>query len=126
MTNLVLGGGGDGDARRVVAEMKRDLTTWEREHGFAASFDTSGDADGELRATDPPANPSLRPNSQFPTWVDNLSPEEKAAMESPGESTLNAMRDEWTYELADLNLSAHKESGGSLDGTAERALLDAL
>lgn len=126
MTNLVLGGGGDGDARRVAAEMKRDLTTWEREHGFAASFDTSGDADGELRATDPPANPSLRPNSQFPTWVDNLSPEEKAAMESPGASTLNAMRDEWTYELADLNLSAHKESGGSLDGTAERALLDAL
>ncbi len=121
MTNLVLGGGDD-HARRVADEMKRDLTAWERRHGF----DTSFDSDGELRATDLPTDPSLRPNSQFPTWVDNLPPDEKAVMESPGESVLNAMRHEWTYELEDLDLRAYKEAGGSLDGTAARALLDAL
>ena len=119
MTNLVLGGA-DAQARSVADEMKRDLAAWEREHGF----DTSFDADGELRATEAPTNRSLRPNSQFPTWVDNLSPEENALMESPGESVLNAMRHEWTYDLTDLNLRAYKDAGGSLEGTEAQALLD--
>ena len=47
-------------------------------------------------------------------------------MESPGESVLNALRHEWTYTLADLNLAAFERAGGSLEGTPAQRLLDGV
>ncbi|HEU5316404.1 MAG TPA: hypothetical protein VFX49_09860, partial [Chloroflexota bacterium] len=68
-----------------------------------------------------------RTNAQFPTWVENLPPDEKARMESWGESVRNAMRHEWTYTLKDLNLAAYKRGGGSFQGDDElQRLLDEI
>ena len=65
-------------------------------------------------------------NGQFPTWVENLPPDERAQMESWGDSVLNAMRQERTFALTDLNLAAFKRAGGSLEGSEQQRLLDAL
>ncbi|OGG57017.1 MAG: hypothetical protein A3F84_12940 [Candidatus Handelsmanbacteria bacterium RIFCSPLOWO2_12_FULL_64_10] len=121
MRNRLLKDPAPGD-RRLGDEMKRRLTAWERENGFSASFDGSGDL---IRSEVSPNRPRVT-NGQFPTWVENLPPEEKARMESPGESALNAMRHEWTYRLTDLNLKAFKEAGGALEGTAYQRLLEEL
>lgn len=120
MNNLLLNGP-SAEARKRGDGMKARLTEWERAHGFSTSFDSSGN----LVASDT-SEWSGATNNQFPTWVENLPPEEKAKMESPGESTLNAMAHEWTYELADLNLKAFKEGGGSFEGTEYQKLLDDL
>jgi arylsulfatase A-like enzyme len=117
----------DASARRMGDELKRYLTDWERNHGFASSLDSDGalrhTPTPELRPTGGPARP-ISTNGQFPVWVGNLPPDELAQMESPGESVLHAMRHERTYTLADLNLAAFKRAGGSLEGTPEQRLLE--
>ena len=121
MNNLLLENPAQ-DARKLGDEMKRRLTEWEREYGFSTSLDSNG----ELIRSEVPTGSPRGTNSQFPTWVENLSPEEKAQMESPGESVLNAMQHEWTYKLTDLNLKVFKDAGGSLEGTEHQRLLDNL
>lgn len=121
MDNLLLGDT-TLDARKTGDQLRQAVTEWEGVNGFRQSFDSSG----RLTGTDPPASPSGKTNSQFPRWVANLSPEELKQMESPGESTLNAMENEWTYGLKDLNLRAFVDGGGSLEGVEEQSLLDSL
>ena len=121
MHNLLLGDP-TSDARKLADDMVQTLTAWEREHGFATSLD----GHRELIRTEPPARVPNRTNDQFPTWVENLPPEEKAQMESLGESVRNAMQHEWTYKLTDLNLKAYKEGGGSFEGTEDQKLLEDL
>ena len=65
-------------------------------------------------------------NGQFPTWVENLPADERAQLESWGESVTNAVRHETTFTSADLNLTAFKRAGGSLEGTAYQQDLDEL
>jgi len=121
MNNLLLGDPAP-DARKVGSEMKRHVTEWERQNGFPSSLDSSG----ELIRTEVPADPPRVTNNQFPTWVENLPPEEQAQMETPGASVTNAMAHESTYTLADLNLRAYREAGGSLLGSDQQRLLDEL
>ena len=66
MHNLLLGSPAP-DARKQADAMRRDLTEWEKAHGFATSLDGSG----ELIRSEPPAGPPRATNSQFPTWVEN-------------------------------------------------------
>ena len=123
MNNLLLESP-SAEAHKRGEDMRRRITEWERENGFPASLGN----DGELIATEAGVG-GKRPlvtNNQFPRWVKNLCPEEKARMESPGESTLNAMKHEWTYSLSDLNLQAYKDCGGTLEGTVEQLLLDEI
>jgi arylsulfatase len=120
--SLLPGSPGDGP-RRVASELRQLLLAWERDHGFASSFDAAGDL---RRSPIPDRTGPVVTNGQFPTWVENLPPEELALMESPGESVLNAMRHEMTYRLTDLNLAAFKRAGGSLAGTPYQRLLDDL
>lgn len=108
------------EAQKTADDMKRDLTQWEKAHGFPTSLDSSG----ELIRSEAPTSPPRTTNTQFPTWVDTLPPEEKARMESPGESVFNAMAHEWTYKLTDLNLKAYKEGGGTFEGTDVKLLED--
>ncbi len=121
MNNLLLGSP-SADAKKQGEDMKQSLTSWEREYGFPTSFDT----DGELIRSEIPKGPPRTTNTQFPVWVDNLDPGEKALMDSAGESPLNAMAKEWTYELTDLNLKAFKDCGGSFEGTDQHDLLNNL
>ncbi|MCZ6635483.1 MAG: sulfatase-like hydrolase/transferase [bacterium] len=121
MNNLLLENPSS-EARAQGGDMKQALTGWEKAHGFATSLDENG----ELIRSEVPQTPPRTTNNQFPVWVDNLPPEEKAQMESLGDSVLNAMQHEWTYQLTDLNLKAYKEGGGNLDGTQYQHLLDEL
>ena len=89
--------------------MHQQLIDWEMKNGFASSFSSSGD----LIASPIDERPPSTTNNQYPTWVENLPPDELSKMESPGASTLNAMANEWTYSLEDLNLRAFKDGGGS-------------
>ena len=108
------------DARKLGDQMKQRLTDWEAVHGFPTSFDE----DGQLIVSGmPPERPS-QTNGQFPVWVENLLPDEKAQMESSGASVLNAMQHESTYQLTDLNLRAFRNYGGSLEGTEYQRLLE--
>ena len=88
----------------------QQLIDWEMKNGFASSFSSSGD----LIASPIDERPPSTTNNQYPTWVENLPPDELLKMESPGASTLNAMASEWTYSLEDLNLRAFKDGGGSV------------
>ena len=121
MHNLLLGDSTP-DARKIGTDMKNRLTEWEKEHGFPTSITDTG----ELIRSEPPVDPPRTTNDQFPPWVETLTAEEKAQMESPGESVLNAMQHEWTYKLTDLNLKVYKEAGGSLGGTEHQKLLEDL
>jgi hypothetical protein len=58
--------------------------------------------------------------------VEKLPPEELAAMESPGQTVVNAIRHETSYRLEDLDLAAWKLAGGDLRGTPYEALWEAL
>jgi arylsulfatase len=113
------------EAREIGVDLRQRLTAWERQNGFSSSFGDNGDL---LRAPATtgrePADGLVVTNSQFPTWVENLPPDEQARMESPGESVLNAMRHEWTYTLENLNLAYFKRCGGSFEGTLAQQLLD--
>jgi arylsulfatase len=121
MNNLLLNDPED-SARLRGEQMHGQLTAWERIHGFASSFTPTGD----LIASPVDERPVSTTNHQFPTWVENLPPDELSEMESVGASTLNAMAKEWTYTLEDLNLRAFKEGGGSLEGSDKQALLDQI
>lgn len=121
--NLLLGAEAGAHRQRAEA-MKAQLTAWERVHGFADSLDASGQLKTFAR---PPQDPSVMgANAQFPGWVKRLPDGERAVMESEGETVLNAIRNEDTFRLEDLNLKAFKANGGRLDGTACEGLLDAL
>jgi arylsulfatase len=110
-------------ARRQGDALMARIVEWEGVHGFPSSFDGDGRL---LRAPAAEGSAGLVTNGQFPTWVENLPPDERAQMESWGASVLNAMRQEKTFDLSDLNLAAFKRAGGSLEGTAYQRLLDAL
>ncbi|GMV79811.1 MAG: choline-sulfatase [Planctomycetota bacterium] len=104
--------------------MRRDLEAWEARHGFADSLDAQGRF---LNFQEPAPDPNVRrANSQFPRWVARLSPAERAALEAPGETVLNAIRHETTFRLEEIDLKNFKAVGGSLAGTDQQHLLDRL
>ena len=75
----------------------------------------------------PPADPSVpRSNGQFPRWVDRLPGDERAKMESRGETVVNATRKETTFRLEETNLRGYRGAGGSLEGTRYARLLDEM
>jgi len=121
-TNLLLEEA-SGDSRNLADKMKAKLTEWEKKHGYPDSIE-----DGELKNYEVEYSPGAYLNSQFPRWVDRLPPEERAKMESVGESTVNAARKEDTFTFKDLkesgSLDRWKKSGGSLKGTPYADLLD--
>lgn len=121
MNNLLLNSS-DGPSRTRAEQMQQQLSDWEGSFGFASSFTSSGD----LLESPFDEKPPTTIGQQFPTWVENLSPDEALEMESPGASTLNAMANEWTYALEDLNLKAFKDGGGSLEGSGKEHLLQQL
>jgi hypothetical protein len=129
MRNLLLGEV-QPDSRSTADDLRAHLVAWERAHGFASSFaDGGGDALVAAPVPDEGVDGGrvLRTNAQFPTWVENLPPDEQARMESWGDSVANAIRHEWTYTLADLNLAAYKHGGGTFEGNdALQRLLDEL
>ncbi|MDH7568214.1 MAG: sulfatase-like hydrolase/transferase [Armatimonadota bacterium] len=94
----------------LAAHYYRRLVAWEREHGLPDTLE--GD---RFRAvpTVPPTRP--RRNTQFPPWVENLPPEERALMETPGQAVLRAIARETTYTLDELDLQTWREAGGRLD-----------
>ena len=108
----------DGEARKAADEMKQRLETWEADNGFENSFE-----DGALRNFGE-TEPVLRRNDQFAVWPDHVSLEEAATLETPGESTVNAVRHETTFTLDELDLAFYKEHGGTLEGTQYEHLLD--
>jgi len=55
-----------------------------------------------------------------------LPNDERAVMESQGETVFNAIRKEDTFTLEEINLKAFKKSGGSLAGTPQQQLLDEI
>ena len=111
------------EARREGDALRAQIVEWERAHGFPSSFDAAGHL---VRAPAGEGSAVLTTNGQFPTWVEQLPPDERAQMESWGNSVLNAMRQERTFALTDLNLAAFKRAGGSLEGSEQQRLLDAL
>jgi len=121
--NLLLGEVDDGDRNRAN-EMHARLTEWEQAHGFADSLDNSGKLINLKQA--PVDATEMRTNGQFPRWVDRLPDEERALMESRGETVVNAIQYEDTFQLKETNLKSFKEHGGSLDGTSYAKLWDAL
>ena len=59
-------------------------------------------------------------------WVARLPDDERAVMESRGETVLNAIHKENSFTLEEINLKAFKENGGSLAGTPQQRLLDEI
>ena len=84
------------------------------------------DENGVLRnfGRPPTDHTKMGTNGQFPRWVARLPDDERAVMESRGETVLNAIRKEDTFMLEEINLKAFKENGGSLAGTPQQRLLD--
>jgi arylsulfatase A-like enzyme len=113
--NLLLGEADEAHCARARA-MRDRLRHWEAKHGFADSLDDAGQW---VNLNLPPVDPALmRTNGQFPRWVDRLADDEKDRMENRGETVVNAIKYEETFELEETNLKAFKEHGGSLEGTA--------
>jgi arylsulfatase A-like enzyme len=112
--NLLLGSVSEDDATRA-GTMHDYLTEWEAEHGFDDSFDENGALIDHGRAAEDTSE--ARVNGQFPRWVLRLPDSDRAAMESPGETVVNAIRHETTFRLEELNLAGFGRSGGSLEGT---------
>ena len=123
MRNLLLGDVSPG-SRKTAGDLRAKLIAWEREHGFPSSFD--GDDLVASLAREEGVDPRGvgRTNAQFPTWVENLPPDEKARMESMADSVRNAIRHERTFQLTDLNLAAYKAGGGSFEGDDLQRLLE--
>ncbi|NIA16611.1 MAG: sulfatase-like hydrolase/transferase [Nitrospiraceae bacterium] len=117
--NLLLGSPSEHD-RRTADEMKAVLTEWEKQHGFASSLDEKG----ELKNQGMEIAFHAKVNPQFPLWVENVPVEEKALMETPGESVVNAIQHEDTFRLEDLELKRWHDIGGSLEGTPFQHLLE--
>ena len=69
---------------KPLAEIERlEIFHGNQKLPLAEFFSVSGDpGDGRIRPT----------NAQFPTWVNNLPPDELARMETLGESVMNAIR----------------------------------
>jgi len=102
--------------------MCETLTDWERENGFADSLNEDGSLiNFGMAPTDPSQH---RVNGQFPRWVDRLPKEEQAVMEKRGETVVNAIASEDTFDLENLDLAAFKRAGGSLDGTGFQEQFD--
>lgn len=121
LNNLLLGKVNAEDSRRADA-MKAKLTAWEVAHGFEDSMDENGVLRNFGRP--PTDHTKMGTNGQFPRWVARLPDDERAVMESRGETVLNAIRKEDTFMLEEINLKAFKENGGSLAGTPQQRLLD--
>ncbi len=121
LNNLLLG---DVNAanRECADAMRAKLTEWESVHGFEDSLDKNGALKNFGRPA--PDHTRMGTNNQFPRWVPRLPDDERALMESPGETVLNAIRKEDTFALEEINLKAFKENGGSLRGTSQQRLLD--
>jgi arylsulfatase len=119
--NLLLGNVED-THRQQADTMHKQLTKWESENGFADSLDATGQL---VNLNQPPVDPAeMRTNGQFPRWVARLPDEERALMESRGETVVNAIQNEDTFKLEQTNLKAFKEAGGSLEGTVYQHLTD--
>jgi len=110
----------NGEARKTADAMKRDLTEWERENGFASSFE--GDCLRNYGVTEP----ARRRNNQYAIWPEHVSPEEALTLETPGESTVNAIRHETSFTLDELDLAFYKSAGGTLEGTEYEGLMDGV
>ncbi|MBM4086550.1 MAG: arylsulfatase, partial [Planctomycetes bacterium] len=115
------------DLPEVATHYCRKLVQWEREHGVGHLPAPLGSLDGDKFGVFPARQPK-RPhrNSQFPTWVQNLPPDELAQMESPSETVMNAIRHETTFKLEDLDLKTWKAHGGNLAGTPYETLWKSL
>lgn len=112
--NLLLGDVSD-THRQHADTMHKQLTEWESENGFADSLNDTGQL---INLNLPPVDPTeMRTNGQFPRWVDRLPDDERAVMESQGETVVNAIQHENTFKLEETNLDAFKDAGGCLDGT---------
>jgi hypothetical protein len=103
-----------------AAALERRLVAWERSHGLTDSLD------GDHFRTYPAPQRRGRHNQQFPFWVAKLPPDELAAMETPGQAIMDAIRHETSYRLEDLDLAAWKAAGGDLRGTPYEELWAAL
>jgi len=123
LNNLLLGDMNAGDLERADA-MKAELAEWESVFGFEDSLDEDGALKNFGRPV--PDHTRMGTNNQFPRWVPRLPDDERAVMESRGETVLNAIRKEDTFVLEEINLKAFKESGGSLVGTSQQRLLDEI
>ena len=78
--------------RQPADTVKVKLTAWETAYGFRDSPDENGALKnfGHL----PTDHTRMRTNNQFPRWVLRLPNDERAVMESQGETVLNAIRKE--------------------------------
>ncbi|MBT4139681.1 MAG: hypothetical protein HOE48_17310, partial [Candidatus Latescibacteria bacterium] len=119
--NLLLGNVED-THRQQADTMHKRLTGWESENGFTDSLDAAGQL---VNLNQPPVDATeMRTNGQFPRWVARLPDEERALMESRGETVVNAIQNEDTFKLEETNLKAFGEAGGSLEGTVYQHLTD--
>lgn len=96
------------------------LIKWEREHGFGNLPIPFGSLNGDQFHVFPNRKIEWPCRcKQFPTWVSNLPPDELSAMETPGETIMNAISRETSFTLEELDLKTWKEAGGKLgEGTA--------
>lgn len=113
--NLLLGSVSESDQSRAGA-MHDYLVEWEAEHGFDDSLDEDGAVANFGRPAEDPSSPRM--NNQFPRWVPRLEGDALAGMESPGETVVNAIRNETAFRLEDLDLKGFGRVGGSLEGTS--------
>ena len=104
--------------------MKVELTAWEAAHGFEDSLDENGVLRNFGRP--PTDHTKMGTNGQFPRWIARLPDDERAVMESRGETVLNAIHKEHSFTLEEINLKAFKKNGGSLAGTPQQRLLDEI
>lgn len=107
------------DQQRAAAYERR-LVAWEREDGLPSSLD------GDRFVTFPATHRDDIRNHQFPTWVGNLPTDELAAMETPGQAILNAVRHETSFRVEELDLRSWKAHGGDLRGTPYEQLWERL
>lgn len=96
----------------VAALYRRRLVTWERAHGLPESLAGERFGVSPVRRAEEPNR-----NANFPIWVQHLSSEELALMETPGQAVMAAIARETTYSLDELDLAFWKRHGGDLSGT---------
>ncbi len=109
----------DAEPERVAA-LERRLVDWERAHGFAESLD------GDHFRTFSMRRGGRGRNGQFPFWVAALPADERGAMQSPGQTVMDAIRHETSFRLEELDLRAWKAAGGDLRGTPYEEVWAAL
>jgi len=110
----------DPEERYNIARIKPKLTkkyikkliSWERTNGFKETMDGNRFIASSPRDVKRPYR-----IEQFPPWVQNLDSKEKALMEPMGETVMNAISREKTFNIKELDLNTWKQCGGDLSGT---------